>query len=331
MDNTLEKIISFFNLDITAVSSTMYRGCCPIHDGDNFSSFSIIKYKNTYKWKCFSHQCHEEYGDDLVGLNRGIKKCSFVAAKKILFTICGIKPTRLTPVNEKYAIKDMLVPVRQSFNRQNYVHVMKNHVQATNYFNVQNIPDNIIKKFELGYDKNIKRIIIPIYDHNNFMVGYDSRIDDDKLIDTIDIDGDIITKFKISYGLQKRHVLYNMNNIIKSKKDYVVLVEGYKDVWVLDSLGINAVSIFGVTISPEQVYLLNRFIKKIYICLDNDDKGDDMNPGVEGASIIFNKLNKLNFDVNLIIPPIGLDVGDFFMKKDKSQWILKELGHLVNK
>ncbi len=119
-------------------------------------------------------------------------------------------------------------------------------------------------------DKLWNRLIYPIYDANDFIVGFASR-------DLSDVKGtakwmnpsenDIYHKNKILFGLNKAK-----SAIVKSGKAWIV--EGYNDViaWHNHSLP-NTVAPCGTAITLQQIQEIKRMCQKVTLCMDGDEAG----------------------------------------------------------
>jgi hypothetical protein len=68
-------------------TSKEIRGRCLLHGGDNNTSFRFNK--ETHTWVCFSHRCHETFGNDLIGLVKGCLGVDFVSAVNYLRSLAG--------------------------------------------------------------------------------------------------------------------------------------------------------------------------------------------------------------------------------------------------
>lgn len=67
-----DDLVEYFGLDITNDNST-YKGCCPIHQGDNPSAFNIYQDKESnWRWECYTYECQETFFNDLIGFVRGL-------------------------------------------------------------------------------------------------------------------------------------------------------------------------------------------------------------------------------------------------------------------
>ncbi len=111
------------------------------------------------------------------------------------------------------------------------------------------------------------RLIFPIFDTMNRVIGFGGRIIDDsqgpKYMNSPDTL--IFSKSKVLYGL----------NVAKSskEKDFVV-VEGYMDVISLHQEGIdNVVGVLGTALTQDHSFLLRRYKNEVVLCLDSDQAG----------------------------------------------------------
>jgi DNA primase len=114
-------------------------------------------------------------------------------------------------------------------------------------------------------------------------------------------------------GFNKRHYFYNYHRAIQraTEKSCLFITEGQGDVWKLHEAGVkNAVSVFGKTLSEEQVNKLMRMpITKIVVLMDNDQAGR------EARLEIYRKLNRI---YKLIFPTVsGKDIGEMTTRQIK--------------
>ena len=329
----LRTFLLSFDIEVMEYHDGTFRGCCPVHGGNNPSAF--VAYKNSkgrYSWACYTNDCHVEYGGNMIGLIAGFKKCTvkkaiYMIAKK--FKIEKDSKGDVTNVGYSKKIGSSIItpekPIEHEVIEKSFLSNSHSRRFGTDFFSKKNIPDKIVNKFGLGYNILSNRITIPIWDENNRLVGWDSRYINDKYIDTVDVDGFMITKYKISAGLKKRNLLYGLNQYRKTEKlDYVVLVEGFKDVWLLYSIGVIGVSVFGHSLSAYQLYLLKQRTKNVIVCFDND-ADSEKNPGQKGAKRVHKILTKNGLNVKNICPPSNLDIGDAFLNKDMYSWVQKNI------
>jgi len=152
-------------------------------------------------------------------------------------------------------------------------------------FNKDDFSNLTLDHFEVagGYvdDYGIPRDVIPIRDHSGELVAFSFRDIRD------DYDSDF--KYIATPDFDKDRVLYNMHNAKSyGEKLPLILVEGFKSVWRLQSLGLdNCIAIMGSKISEGQVSLLQSFaFEGIIVMLDNDKAGK------EGTESIIKWLDK---------------------------------------
>jgi len=120
-----------------------------------------------------------------------------------------------------------------------------------------------------NHDLFINRIMVPIHDMNGRVVAFSGRIynkkSDHKYVNT-----------KETEIFKKGTILYNYHRAkeIARRSKYVIVMEGYMDVFRASSVGIkNVVAIMGTALTPEQTSLLKKLSSNVYLCLDGDAPG----------------------------------------------------------
>jgi len=165
------------------------------------------------------------------------------------------------------------------------------------------------------YDRFRGRLMFPIFNENDKVVGFGGRklYDDDpggKYINSPETK--IYNKSKVLYGL----------NFAKEKiryYDYVILVEGYMDLISLSRFDVdNVVASSGTALTEEQVKLISRYTKNIYVLFDSDFAG--INAAKRGIEIIL----EAGLDINVITLPEDEDPDSFINKNGKEEF-LKQL------
>jgi len=162
------------------------------------------------------------------------------------------------------------------------------------------------------YDRFRGRLMFPIFNENDKVVGFGGRklYDDDpggKYINSPETK--IYNKSKVLYGLNfaKEKIRYH---------DYVILVEGYMDIISLYRHGIeNVVASSGTALNEEQVKLISRYTKKIYVLFDSDFAG--IKAAKRGIEIIL----EAGLDINVITLPEGEDPDSFINKNGKEEFL----------
>ena len=108
------------------------------------------------------------------------------------------------------------------------------------------------------------------------------------------------------------------------KKKFVILVEGYFDVIAFNKLGFNNVaSPSGTALTVQQINLLSRYTKEIYLCFDNDEAGDSATKRV--LEIKNNQPSEINF-FKLNLPEEFKDISELYEsgKSDISKIIVEK-------
>lgn len=116
------------------------------------------------------------------------------------------------------------------------------------------------------------RLIFPLFDHRNNVVGFSGRVLDPE----IKVSKYINTRETLVY--HKGDHLYGLN-VTKDairRENQVVIVEGEFDVLSCFQNGIgNVVGVKGTALTDHQVNLLSRFTQKITFCFDGDKAGQE--------------------------------------------------------
>lgn len=148
------------------------------------------------------------------------------------------------------------------------------------------------------YDRFRDRLMFPIHDIMGKVVGFGARqLNDDKnqpkyinSPQTI-----VYDKSRLLYGL------YFAKNEIRAKSS-VILVEGYADVISLYQAGIkNVVASSGTSLTKEQLNILIKYCKSIYIVYDADSAG--VSATVRGLELALIQ----GFEVHIVLLPKGED------------------------
>lgn len=116
------------------------------------------------------------------------------------------------------------------------------------------------------YDKFWNRVIFPIMDVNNRVIGFGGRVMGDgkpKYLNSPE------TKI-----FDKSRNLYGLNAARKSRKNYLILCEGYMDVISMHQAGFtNAVASLGTALTSGHASLLKRYTQEVLLLYDSDEAG----------------------------------------------------------
>lgn len=116
------------------------------------------------------------------------------------------------------------------------------------------------------YDKFWNRVMFPIMDVNNRVIGFGGRVM-----------GDAKPKYLNSPETEifdKSRNLYGLNRARTSRKPYFLVCEGYMDVIALHQAGFtNAVASLGTALTSGHASLIKRYVQEVYLTYDSDDAG----------------------------------------------------------
>lgn len=142
------------------------------------------------------------------------------------------------------------------------------------YLKSKNYSDEILRESGLFnvderrgmYDKFWNRVIFPIMDVNNRVIGFGGRVM-----------GDAKPKYLNSPETKifdKSRNLYGLNLARISRKKNLIICEGYMDVIAMHQAGFNnAVASLGTALTSQQASLLKRYTDEVLIIYDSDEAG----------------------------------------------------------
>lgn len=150
------------------------------------------------------------------------------------------------------------------------------------------------------YDRFRDRIMYPIFDVRQNLIGFGGRI--------MEGDGAKYMNSPESIIYDKGKNLFALNLAKKSKRGYYVLVEGYMDVISLHQAGIDcAVAGCGTALTEAQARLIAKG-NTVFLCYDMDEAGQK---ALSRASAIFKGLDA---KLKVITIPDGKDADEFIKK-----------------
>jgi DNA primase len=142
------------------------------------------------------------------------------------------------------------------------------------YLKKQGVSDELLKESGLMnvdekngmYDKFWNRVIFPIMDVNNRVIGFGGRVMGDgkpKYLNSPE------TKI-----FDKSRNLYGLNVARTSRKKNLIVCEGYMDVIALHQAGFkNAVASLGTALTTQHASLLKRYTDEVILTYDSDEAG----------------------------------------------------------
>lgn len=116
------------------------------------------------------------------------------------------------------------------------------------------------------YDKFWNRVIFPIMDVNNRVIGFGGRVMGDAKPKYLNSPETVI--------FDKSRNLYGLNRARTSRKNYFLICEGYMDVISLHQAGFtNAVASLGTALTAGHAALIKRYVDEVYLTYDSDEAG----------------------------------------------------------
>lgn len=313
-DKQIDLVSNFINQthsSLIKVGEDLYRGYCPFC---NDSIPSIFISKKFQEYNCLS-----------CGANGNIT--NFIMKKEDTDFFGTVKYLTGKSVSSDNYNKDLEVFYKMNIDAAEYFYKNlydKEDNKGLSYWYKRGLTDETIRRFGLGYTgygsrlyfhlkNNLKlspvkmldnglvvkrdkkyydffynRVIIPILDMNGKVIGFGGRTLGDekpKYINT-----------KETAVFDKRLNLFALNLAKRSKRDGLILCEGYLDVISMHQAGFdNAVASLGTALTDEQAYLISRITNHVYLAYDSD------NAGIEATEKAYKLLQRHNIKIKFII------------------------------
>jgi len=282
-----------------------YRACCPFHNGNNNSSFSVSSDKQFYH--CFN--CG--VSGNVVTFLMEYDGIEFVDAIEVLAEQLSIEvPREETGHKQNTAsyvdrkdLYQLMADITRYYQQQLRAH--KNSEKVISYLKSRGLSGKTAKYFQIGYapdgwdevrktfainkqieqqlidagmliskdnggsyDRFRDRLMFPILDRRGRVIGFGGRVFDDTTPKYLNSpETPIFHKGKELYGLYQ---------VKQSQKDVkrILVVEGYMDVVALGQFDINyAVASLGTATTPDHIQLLFRQTSEVICCFDGDNAG----------------------------------------------------------
>ena len=116
------------------------------------------------------------------------------------------------------------------------------------------------------YDKFWNRVMFPIMDANNRVIGFGGRVMGDGKPKYLNSPETLI--------FDKSRNLYGLHRARTSRKPYFLICEGYMDVISLHQAGFtNAVASLGTALTAGHASLIKRYVSEVYLTYDSDEAG----------------------------------------------------------
>lgn len=279
-------------------SGSSYVGLCPFHN-EKSPSFSVSGQKQLYH--CFG--CG--VGGNVITFVMEYENYTFLEAVKMLGERAGIALPEIEASGEEKRQRDTkqkLLEINKIAATYYYHQLGSEKGQAGfKYLTGRGLSMDTVKRFGLGFapqttgelyhilkekgygddllkesglftyengarDKFWNRVIFPIMDINNKVIGFGGRVMGDgkpKYLNSPE------TKL-----FDKSRNLYGLNVARTSRKPNLIICEGYMDVISLHQAGFNqAVASLGTALTPGHARLMKRYTDNVLITYDSDEAG----------------------------------------------------------
>lgn len=307
-----------------------FKANCPFHN-EKSPSFMISPERGM--WHCFGCQ----KGGDAYTFLMEYEHMDFPEALRTLAKRAGMELISSPQQSATLSKKEQLYKIN-SLAAEYYHFLLTKHLsgkQALEYITKRIFNTKVIESFKIGFAPNTKnslsqyllkkkhftpediveaglafqrgrdlidffrgRIIFPLYDHRDNVVGFSGRIvstnsSGPKYINTRETL--VYHKGDLFFGL-------NMTKDAIRKQNQAIIVEGEFDVLSCFQHGVsNVVAVKGTALTENQVNLLARFAQKITICFDGDAAGK------EAIKRSLPLLEKKGLTTSVIVIPSGKD------------------------
>jgi DNA primase len=305
-------------------------------------SFTINDEKGFYH--CFSSGEHGNIFDFLVK----VEKLNFGDAVRKLATKAGMPAFKFTKENIEVENKRKKYDEILTIALQHYQKNFSENDSVKKYVHGRGLTQEILSTFKIGYsgeyglnvslfsgfnqkeliesgvffhdEKNNKlidrfknRLIFPIFDYNNKVIGFGGRA----------LSQNYLAKYINSPETEffkKGFNLYNLNNAKNENKQsgIVFVVEGYMDAISLYQAGFkNVVATLGTAMTESHLNLVWRYFNDPVVCFDGDRSGQNAAHKISEKLIAY---MKPNYSLSFLILPNGFDPDSFVRKNGRNNF-----------
>jgi DNA primase len=164
------------------------------------------------------------------------------------------------------------------------------------------------------YDRFRNRIMFPIQDSMERVIGFGGRTFSPSDTDTPKY---INSNENLVYHKGKNLYGFNIASEHIRKSGFAFIVEGYMDVLRMFKEGFrNTVAPLGTALTEDQISLIMRYTRKIFLCFDPDEAGK------KAMIRAIHLMHSKGIDPSIILLPSGRDPGDFFDEYTKEDFQL---------
>ena len=333
-----------------------FKACCPFHH-EKTPSFVVSPDKQIYH--CFG--CNS--GGNAFNFIKEYEKVDFIDAVKMLAEKTGVKlPEYKGHDDQDSSIVSAVYTVNDIAANYYSILLEKSgpSSEPKRYAAKRGLEASVIKKFRLGYadsswkglldylsGRGVKqdtifkagliikgkensyydlfrnRIVFPIFDARDRVIGFGARVMDDSLPKYINSPETVVYK--------KGQHLYGLNFAKASIKErnFAIITEGYLDVITCHQHGVNnTIASLGTALTVEQIRLLKRYTHNVVMLYDADQAGEMASlRGLdlfleEGMNVKIATLDS-GHDPDSFLRKFGREKFDAAIKKSKSLFTYK--------
>ena len=295
--NPIDEVVGQY-VSLTRRGSNLF-GLCPFHS-EKTASFSVAPDKGIYY--CFG--CHA--GGGVVNFIMQIEGLDFPDAVRFLAKRAGMEVPEDEAYHSQYQKQERLWALCKDaarFFRQQLFSPVGTEAQA--YIQKRALSMETVKRFGLGfspnawaeltdamkekgykldelvdaglslrgknggvYDRFRNRLMFPIIDIRNNIIGFGGRVMDDSTPKYLNSPETLI--------FNKRKNLFALNIAKKSKQGRIILTEGYMDAISLHQYGFDcAVASLGTSLTEEHANILAKYTQQVVLTYDGDEAGQN--------------------------------------------------------
>lgn len=296
------------------IKKTLFNCFIPTHDDTNAS----MQFKGTY-YKCYG--CNKTYDIfSLYALDNNLdEKADFKTIKEALATKYNI------PLKATYTREEVVKKPRKKDNSIDYTNYYKSAIKSvgdTDYFTSRGLTSEIIKKYNLGYDKKTGYAVLPVSKSFYLLRDTKNLTEEERK-----------QQHRLRYDAPKgaNIELFNLKNLQEADfKSVIFITESVIDALSLEVVEpkIKTIALNGVSNANRltEEAIANNFKGYFILCLDNDENKS----GQKASRDLKADLEKHGFRT-YALNDISKNREDVYKgNKDINEYLLKDAEHLKN-